>query len=657
MHTTPTTDWLDGPAGPDWLDGPAGPAHLGQPDADIPAPTLNAAPAADASPAIGATATAGPGVTRPGPSVTGSRLALDGIGVAADDGQRILDDVSLSVGPGELVAIVGASGSGKSTMLQVLAGNLPPSTGRATIDGLPAAELDAARRRDVGFVPQEEVLHDELPLGRMLTYAARLRVSAGRGAGDRADEAAARALDQVELGAVVDVPVRRLSGGQRRRASLAIELVTSPRACLLDEPTSGLDPATAETILGELRQLADRGRTVVFVTHNADDLRLCDRIVAVGPGGRLVFDGTPSEAIEVAASNDTARVHRVLISATAPLRTLPGIRPGLGGDTASEASADTSAIDRPAVDGHEPSGWQDPTDADRLAPSRLRQLATLTARTVELVVRNRLTAAIMAGSPAMVVAMFAILFQAGAFDPTAPSVSSAIMAVFWVAFGGFFFGLTYGLLQICPEAATMQRERRAGVPAGFQVLAKLLALTPILLAIDVAMLGVLVALDRLPSADLGTYAVVAVTLGLDAVAALSLGLLASALVRSPAQASLALPMLCFPAVLFSGAVLPVPVMAPVGRAISAVMPDRWAFEAIGADLGLRELLAGDEWGAGPALLTTFGSTWTIDTATVWLILAVFIVVLTVATWVTLAIRCQGPGRDLGRPARRLVSGA
>ncbi len=603
---------------------PAGDLLVGDPTSDrsAPGPIVTTAP-------DGAALADGPrGI------VVGSRLAVDRVGVRVGDDTRILDEVSLSVGPGELVAIVGASGSGKSTLLEVLAGNLPPSSGVATIDGRPAAELDATRRRNVGYVPQEEVLHDELPLGRMLAYAARLRVSAGRGASNRADEAAARALAQVELGAVADVPVRRLSGGQRRRASLAIELVTSPRACLLDEPTSGLDPATGETILGELRQLADRGRTVVFVTHDADDLRLCDRIVAVGPGGRLVFDGTPAEAIDIAGSNDTARVHRLLISATAPLHALPGVRCGHGDDDLDAADAAPTA-----------------------GPSRLRQLTTLTARTLELVVRNRLTAAIMAGSPAMVVAMFAILFQAGAFDPGQPSVSSAIMAVFWVAFGGFFFGLTYGLLQICPEAATMRRERRAGVPAGLQVLAKLAALTPILLAIDVAMLGVLVVLDRLPSAGLGTYAVVAVTLGLDAVAALALGLLASALVRSPAQASLALPMLCFPAVLFSGAVLPVPVMAPVGRAISAVMPDRWAFEAIGADLGLRALLAGDHEGAGPALLTTFGSTWTIDTTEVWLILAVFIAVLTMATWVALAIRCQGPGRDLARPGRRVASGS
>ena len=558
----------------------------------------------------------------------GSELVLDQVGLTVASGRAILRDVSLSVGPGELVAIVGASGSGKSTLLQILAGNQAPTAGRAAIDGRTAHELDAGRRRQVGYVPQDDdVLHGDLPLRRMLTWAARLRLPAGRGVGRRAGAAADRAIGQVELQDVADVPVRRLSGGQRRRASLAIELLTAPRACLLDEPTSGLDPATAETILAELRMLADRGRTVVFVTHNPDDLRLCDRIVAVGRDGRLVFDGTPAEAIELAGSNDTARVHRVLLAAEAPPRPLPGVR-------------SAEPVDRP--------------DTGSARPSRLGQLAALTARSLELMVRNRLTGAIMVGSPAMVVAMFAILFQADAFDPTAPSATSAIMAVFWVAFGGFFFGLTYGLLQICPEVPIMGRERRAGVSTGLQVAAKMLALAPILVVIDVVMLAVLVGLDRLPAASIDTYAVVAVTLTLDAVAALALGLLASALVRSPAQASLALPMLCFPAVLFSGAVLPVPVMAPVGRAISAAMPDRWAFEAIGADLGLPALLADDPSGLGPALLWNFGDTWTRSTGSIWIVLAGFIAVLAGATWLALELRCR---QRSGGPARSASASA
>lgn len=154
-------------------------------------------------------------------------------------------------------------------------------------------------------------------------------------------------------------------------------------------------------------------------------------------------------------------------------------------------------------------------------------------------------------------------------------------------------------------------------------------LLPFLLLVDFLMLGVLRLLDRLPALDGATFASLALTLLLDALAALALGLLTSAAVTNPAQATLALPLLCFPAVLFSGAILPLAAMAPVGRAISALMPDRWAFEAIGHDLGLRHLFAAGGSKLGPPLLDQYGTAGTHSTPFYWLVLTAF-------TWVFLA---------------------
>ena len=201
--------------------------------------------------------------------------------------------------------------------------------------------------------------------------------------------------------------------------------------------------------------------------------------------------------------------------------------------------------------------------------------------------RNRLTLAILVGSPALVVAMFAVLFRSGAFDLRHPSPSSMVMIGFWIVFAAFFFGLTYGLLQICTERTILQRERVVGLRLGAYVASKVTVLVPFLVLVVVAMLGVLRMLDRLPGRPFSTYASIGFGLLLCAVAALGLGLLASATVSNVAQATLALPMLCFPAVLFSGAILPVNLMAGVGAAFSWVIPSRWAFEAIGHDLGAR----------------------------------------------------------------------
>jgi ABC-type transport system involved in multi-copper enzyme maturation permease subunit len=155
---------------------------------------------------------------------------------------------------------------------------------------------------------------------------------------------------------------------------------------------------------------------------------------------------------------------------------------------------------------------------------------------------------------------------------------------------------------------------------------------PFLLVVIVAMLGVLRLLNRLPKRPLPTYASMTFGLLLCAIAALALGLLTSAAVRNVAQATLALPMLCFPAVLFAGAILPVHLMARAGAALSAVMPSRWAFEAIGHDLGARRILAQGGSKLGPPLLASFGNAGTASTGTYWLVLAAFAITFLVATW-------------------------
>ncbi len=246
--------------------------------------------------------------------------------------------------------------------------------------------------------------------------------------------------------------------------------------------------------------------------------------------------------------------------------------------------------------------------------------------------RNRLTLAILVGSPALVVGMFAILFRPGAFDFQDPSPSSMVMIGFWVVFAAFFFGLTYGLLQICTERTILRRERLVGLRLGAYVASKVTILVPFLLLVVAATLGVLRLLDRLPSRPLSTYASIGVGLLLCAVAALGLGLLTSATVRNVAQATLALPMLCFPAVLFSGAILPVNLMARAGAGLSVVIPSRWAFEAIGHDLGARRILAQGGSPLGPPLLASYGHAGTQSTGTYWLILGAFAVVFLVATW-------------------------
>jgi ABC-type multidrug transport system ATPase subunit len=523
------------------------------------------------------------------------------------DDLTILDAVSFAVEAGELVAIVGPSGAGKTTLLEAIAGIAPISAGSVHFDDIDLHANLRKFRGVIGYVPQDDIIHVDLPLRHTLRYAARLRLPSSTAAAE-VDNAVDAAIDTVGLTEHADVRVGSLSGGQRKRASIAVELLTEPRVFFLDEPTSGLDPITSADLIVHLRALADRSATVVFTTHSVADLALCDRIVFMARGGRVGFVGTVDEALEQFEVGSVPELYRRLADVDGA--------PYIAGTTRAVPALDAGRRNVPK----------------RSVASGFTQYGVLTRRTLETFVRNPLTLAILLASPALVVGMFAILFRPGAFDFQNPDPSSMVMIGFWVVFAAFFFGLTYGLLQICTERTIVRRERLVGLRLGAYVASKVTVLVPFLLVVIAAMLGVLRLLNRLPNRPLPTYASMAVGLLLCAIAALSLGLLTSAAVRNVAQATLALPMLCFPAVLFAGAILPVHLMARAGAALSAVMPSRWAFEAIGHDLGARRILAQGGSKLGPPLLASFGNAGTASTGTYWLVLAAFAITFLVATW-------------------------
>ena len=550
----------------------------------------------------------------------GLRIDVRGLTEAVGDGHRVLDDVSFAIEPGELVAIVGGSGAGKTTLLEAMAGIRPGDSGSVTFDGIDAVSHLGELRRSMGYVPQDDIIHAELPLLSTLRYAAQLRLPSSTPT-EELHQLVDDALERLDLAGRREVRVSALSGGERKRASIAVELLTEPHVLFLDEPTSGLDPATSAGLLANLRRLADAGATIVLTTHAVQDLTSCDRVLFLASGGHLAFAGSVVAALDYFAVSSVEDVYVTLAD----------------GDPSGRAERwrkHAGAV--PAPTEHRPGTSLTP----RERPGALRQFIVLTRRTADTLVRNRLTLAILLGSPAIVVAMFAVLFRPGAFDFADPNPSAVIMIVFWIAFGGFFFGLTYGLLQICNEMPIVRRERFIGLSLGAYLLSKVAVLLPFLLLVDLLMLGVLRLLDRLPRLDGPTFGSLAITLLLDALAALALGLLTSAAVSNPSQATLALPMLCFPAVLFSGAILPLDAMAPVGRAISAVMPDRWAFEAIGHDLGLRHLFSAGGSKLGPPLLEQYGNAGTHSTAFYWTVLATFTLVLLTSARLALTHRSR-----------------
>jgi ABC-type multidrug transport system ATPase subunit len=526
----------------------------------------------------------------PGPRVWASAVTW-----AAPRGGFALEPVTVELGAGRLVAIIGPSGAGKTTLLELLAGVRVPTSGVAR------------HPAEVGFVPQDDIVHRQLPLHRTLAYAARLRNQRP----DTVDEV----LGVVGLAHRRDARVATLSGGERKRASVAVELLGHPDVLFLDEPTSGLDPATGRDLLGHLRDLAAAGGTVVFSTHNPADTAQCDEVIVLAHGGRMVFAGTPDAALAHFSATSADEIYDRLTPAGNPPEW-----------TAPPAGARSPADDR--VRGRV-SGW--------------RQWRLLTAREFELLLREKLTLAILVGSPIMIALMFLMLFRPGAFDPARPSPNTTVMILFWIAFGGFFFGLTYGLSQICDEFPILRREHRAGLRVGAYLLSKVATLLPLLCLVDALLLGLLSVTDRLPALGIAGNLELLVTVALASLSALMLGLLAASAVRNPSQAALTLPMLCFPQVLFVGAFLPVPVMAAVGQWFSYAMSNRFAFEALGHSAGLPQLWSSGGSPLGPPLLASYGDSFDSPLWSNWALLFGFAVAFWLGTIMVLR-RKAGPLR-------------
>ena len=548
-------------------------------------------------------------------SITDSTVSPAGAGIEAHrvsrtlrNGAQILRGVTLRVEPGEVVAVIGASGAGKTTLLETLAGLRLPSSGEVRVDGWDLRHHRHSLRQVIGYVPQDDIIHRDLPVRSTVRHAAKLRLP--RLERRELEELVDQTIAQLGLAERATTPVGNLSGGQRKRVSIAVELLTRPRAFFLDEPTSGLDPASSRSLLASLRALAGEGSTVVLTTHSPDDVVQCDRVIVLARGGRLLFHGTPTDALAYFAVDDVADIYRVLDEQRAhePFDNVPSL---------DDSPTSRSRNDEPAT----------PPSVGLRA-----QWAVLCRRNVEVLVRNRLTLAIMLGAPALVIAMFVTLYRPGAYEPDNGDPLAAVAITYWLAFAAFFFGLTYGLLQVCTEIAIVRRERNVGLRIGPYLLAKVTVLVPVLIAVNAAMVIALRVTDRLPHLETTTTAAIVALLALDAVAALAAGLLASTAVTDPSHATLALPMLCFPAVLFGGAVLPVRAMAAVGRAISEVTSDRWAFEALGRlmDLGTRFASSAD----GAVVSRQHGDAFTGGLATHVMVLAAFTTVLLgAAVWV------------------------
>ncbi|MFY9326003.1 MAG: ATP-binding cassette domain-containing protein [Candidatus Nanopelagicales bacterium] len=526
-------------------------------------------------------------------------VAMSARGVTVMAGTKtLLSDISFDIPPRSLVAVIGPSGSGKSTMLGALTGLRHADQGSVLLDHQDLYQTYDDWRFRIGFVPQQDLVPAQLTVQQAISYAARLRFPDDTTEHERQSRIE-EVLRDLRLMGQIDQRIDRLSGGQRKRVSVALELLTRPPVLFLDEPTSGLDPGLDQQLMMLLRELANDGRTVVVVTHAMDNLHLCDQVMVlaapgtptsgdIGGGGRLAFMGAPGEALDYFGASDWAGVFLTLEKRS-------------GADWARRYQDRRTQSQQDAK--RQPAS---PLDAPRPG-SALRQWVTLVQRTWRSTISDRSYAALLLLLPVVLAGLGFLVGNAAGLGPDEDlgglNPDTRILILILIL-GATFTGAATTIAEFVKERIIYKRERAVGMSRVAYVTSKGLVLGAI--AAGQGLVFALLTLVGRPGAQNALitgwgHLDVALIVALLAMTSAMLGLALSALIPTREGTLPVLVIATMLQVVLSGAI-PLRwdiVVETLGR----VIPAYWAFEALAALTDLSALLGqvdDPEWGATTA---------------------------------------------------------
>ena len=485
-------------------------------------------------------------------------------------GKRILNRASLAVEPGEFVVIIGESGAGKSTLVKALAGVNPVGGGEITLNG--ESHLD--RLTDIGYVPQDEIVHRHLTTVEALRYAARLRLPADTSEAD-VDSAIERVVDELSLEEHKDTLIGSLSGGQRKRAGMATELLSRPSVLLLDEPTTGLDPGLETRMMELFRDLSEEGvRSVIVVTHATKNLGLADKVVVMGRGGEPAFIGPPKDALRFFGVADFDGIYSALDdrSAVEWRRDFEAANPGL----------------------HEAQGASQPRPGRRAERPRVGlQAGTLMRRYFKLMHRDRRNLLILLAQAPVIGLAVAIVFKGDVLG--APGVGDprdASQLVFLLVTSAIWLGSIDGSREIIKERGLAEREAAVGVSWTAYLISKAVVLFGIA-GLQCVLAIAVVFLLRPPDAPLTVVAIMTGLIALTSCVAVGTGLLVSASVGSEDQATSFIPLVLIPQLLFAGALVAIDRLSDPVALLSNLVFARWSYAVVGSEFDLNARIDGD----------------------------------------------------------------
>ncbi|MEU9571144.1 FHA domain-containing protein [Streptomyces massasporeus] len=508
-------------------------------------------------------------------------LDVQDLAVSVDRGRKtLLDHVSFPVGEKCLLAVVGPSGAGKSTLLNALTGQRPAGHGTVLYDGRDLYRDYAELRQRIGLVPQDDILHAQLTVRKALSYAAELRFPQDTAKAERRAR-----VDEVirELGLEqrADQPVHSLSGGQRKRVSVALELLTKPSLLFLDEPTSGLDPGMDRSVMHMLRGLADDGRTVIVVTHSVLSLDVCDRLLVLAPGGKIAYYGPPEDALPYFGFEEWPEAFEAFDRDTDRDWAGEYLASPFHGRYVTDASAQP----------RQPRSEPVVITAPPRPRSRGAQLGTLVRRYAAALSADRTFLIIMIALPFVMGAMARALAGGKLTQDT------AMNALLILCVGAVLTGAANAVRELVKERVIYQRERAVGLSRSAYLMSKV-----IVLGVITVLQAVVLTLVALFGVDLNApggegvlmppLVEITVAVALLAFTAMMLGLLVSALVRKEEVTMPLLVLIAIVQVVFCGALLKL-ADTPGLEQLGWLVPARWALAAMAGTVGLGRIVPDD----------------------------------------------------------------
>ncbi|MFE7396422.1 FHA domain-containing protein [Streptomyces sp. NPDC057557] len=505
--------------------------------------------------------------------------------VTVDGGKQILKDVSFGVPEKSLIAVIGPSGSGKSTLLKALTGYRPANQGDVLYDNRNLYKQFAELRQRIGLVPQDDILHKELTVTKALKYAAKLRFPADTTEAER-QARILEVLAELKLDIHKDKKVTSLSGGQRKRVSVALELLTKPSLIFLDEPTSGLDPGMDRDVMQLLRGLADDGRTVLVVTHSVAELAVCDKLLVMAPGGSVAYFGPPEEALNFFGYTTWADV----FSAFENYRDYDWAGRWRGSQHYQMYAADIDAVAAQSVHMPPPQQMRPPKPQSWSA-----QLWTLMRRYVSVIASDKGFMGLMVILPAVLGIVSVVIpakFGLAPPDPPSRFNSAAGTIMLILAVGMCFSGAANSVRELIKERVIYERERATGLSRSAYLMSKVIVLGVITAIQGVIICGIGFATRELPAEGLVMPPAVEICLTIIALGFTSMmfGLVISSLVKTAEKTMPLLVMFAIVQVVFTGILFQV-YGSPGLEQFAWLMPSRWAIAGAGTTLDLSHLMA------------------------------------------------------------------